>query len=594
MSDYPTGTVTFVFTDVVQSSRLWEQDHQAMDSAMAAHDEIMRDSIAANAGVLIKQTGDGVFGVFASAFDGVAAAMSIHRALADHSWGSAPALEVRLGVHTGEAELRGGDYFGSSVNRTARVMRLGEGGEVLLSLATEEVVRDRLPAGLVLRDLGERDLEGLSRPEHVFELAASDEDTKSAGSGASGSSESDQEARVRRAAWIAVLPFENMSGDPDQEYFADGITEDVIGGLAAWNTLRVMARTSSFHYKGSDASIDQIADELGVDYVLEGSVRRAGERVRVTAQLIEATGGHHVWADRYDADLVDIFDVQDQITRSIVVAIDPAILLAETAPELPIPPESLDAWDHVQLGRSETFKFNPEANAEAIGHFTAALEIDPSYSVARSSLAFAHFVDAWLNFVDTPSASMGLAYQEAKKAIELDQRDAMAHAILAYASFGMGRLDAMAASATRAIELNPSLAWGHIALGVAKVYGGEPDEGVQILNEGIALSPRDPGVVFFYGARAVGHLLAHRYAEAAADARTAIKHKYGYAFGRVLLTSALAHMDNLLEAQSELAELLEVNPDFTPALLDPYPFNEADRAHVIEGLYAAGLPHDHD
>ncbi|MFQ5967316.1 MAG: adenylate/guanylate cyclase domain-containing protein, partial [Acidimicrobiia bacterium] len=395
--------------------------------------------------------------------------------------------------------------------------------------------------------------------------------------------------QARRAAWIAVLPFENMSDDPEQDYFAHGIAEDVITGLAAWSTLRVIARTSSFRYEGEN--LDQIAEELSVRYVLEGSVRRAGERVRVTAQLIDATGGgHHVWAERYDADMVDIFEVQDQITRSIVVAIDPAIRLAETGPESRVETKSLDAWDHVQLGRSETYKFKPEANTEAIGHFNAALAIDPTYSVAWSELAFAHFVDAWFNFVDTGSDSINLAYEEARKALELDERDAMAHAVLAFVNLGLGRLDAMAASATRAIELNPSLAYGYLALGDAKLFGGDADEGVRIISEAIALSPHDPGAVFFYGARAIGHLLAHRYDEATDDARAAVNLKYGYVLGRVMLTSALAHMGELEDARRELEELLAIKPDFTLGLLDPYPMSDEDRKHISDGLYTAGLP----
>lgn len=594
MRDYPAGTVTFLFTDVVGSSSLWEEHPETMRHGMASHDGVMKDLIAVNSGVMVKQTGDGTFAVFASVFDAIAAAAAIQTAFPAESSNSASALAVRIGVHTGEAELRDGDYFGSSVNRAARVMGLAEGGQVLVCLATRELVRDRLPAGTVLRDAGERDLLGMSHPEQVFELAVAGGQADLPPNPATDTLTTTPDGgQTRRAARIAVLPFENMSGDPEQDYFADGIADDVITGLAAWGTLRVISRTSSFHYRGSEATIEQIADELGVSYVLEGSVRRAGDRVRVAAQLIEAEHGHHVWAERYDADMADIFSVQDQITSSIVVAIDPAIRVAETLPETLSRTDKLDAWSHVQLGRSESYKFKQEANVAAIRHFTAAVEIDPGYSVARSSLAFVHFIDAWVRFVDSPAESVDLAYQEATKAIELDERDAMAHAILAFVSLAMGRLDAMAVSAERALELNASLPYAYLARGIGMTYNREPDEGCQMISEAIALAPHDPGANFFYGARAIGHSVARRYDEAASDARTAIKLRYGYVMARVLLASALAHMGNLPQARIEIDTMLALKPDFTPALIDRYPFtDESDLEHLIEGLHIAGLPRD--
>jgi len=202
-------------------------------------------------------------------------------------------------------------------------------------------------------------------------------------------------------------------------------------------------------------------------------------------------------------------------------------------------------------------------------------------------------MDGWLNFVDTPATSIDLAFQEATTAIDLDERDAMAYAVLAFVYLGMGQLDTMAASAARALELNASLPYAYLAAGVAKTYDGEPDEGCRMIGEAIALAPHDPSANFFYGARAIGHFVAGRDADAAADARTAIHLKYGYVIARVVLTCALAHLDDLPEARSELHDLLGVKPDFTPALLHGYPFsNKSDRDRIIEGLHLAGLPRD--
>ena len=274
MTEFPTGTVTFVFTDVVGSSGTWESHHEAMQTAMADHDTIVAGEVESNGGVLVKQTGDEVFAVFASAFDAVSAAAGIRRVLNSHDWESLPSFEVRIGVHTGEAGLRDGDYFGSSVNRAARVMSIAQAGEMLVSSATQEIIRDRLATGLTLVDHGERELRGMLRPEHVFGVVSEGEAEPPFESrppvsvGVPPRSAASDENRGAHAAWIAILPFENLSGDPDQEYFADGISEDIINGLGAWRSLRVISRTSSFRYRGTDTTLPKIAEELGVRFII--------------------------------------------------------------------------------------------------------------------------------------------------------------------------------------------------------------------------------------------------------------------------------------------------------------------------------------
>jgi len=588
---FPTGTVTFLFTDVVDSSRLWEEHPDAMRHAMGVHDEVMSELIEANSGLMVKQTGDGAFAVFDSAIDATTAATAIQAALTAQSWGPAAALSIRMGLHTGEAELRNSDYFGSAVNRAARVMGLGSGGQIYLSAATSELVKDRLSDGMSIRDLGDQDLRGMARPERVFELTTVPQGGKEAPSPAPPSRPTDPgDDRGRRAAWIAVLPFENMSGDPDQEYFSDGISEDIITGLSAWRSLRVVSRTSSFHYRGTDLSIGQIAEELGVQYVLEGSVRNAGGRVRVTAQLIEAATDHHVWADRYDGELEDIFNVQDQMTRNIVVAIDPAIRDAVAHKSARLQPDNLEAWDHVQRGWSLMQLFRKETNIEARRHFESAIGLDPNYAQAHAGLSWTHAVDAWLNWVTETSVPIERAYEGAKRAVESDSHDPVCHSVLALANYLMGRMDATLRSAERAIELNPSLATGYFLGGAAKIYGGDPEQGLEMTSYAIALSPRDPTLAWFVGLRAIGHFILENYTEATREARASIKLRHGYLFGRVVLTSSLAHLGDIESARSELDEILRINPAFSTDLLQAYTYHdESDRQRLIAGLRLAGL-----
>jgi len=588
---FPTGTVTFLFTDVVDSSRLWEKHPDAMRHAMGVHDEVMRELIEANSGLMVKQTGDGAFAVFDSAMDATTAATAIQAALTAQSWGPAAALSIRMGLHTGEAELRNSDYFGSAVNRAARVMGLAQGGHTYLSAATAELVKNQLSDGMSLRDLGDKDLRGMDRSEHIFELTdvGQGDETESASIEPSRSKGPDND-EARRATWIAVLPFDNMSGDPDQEYFSDGISEDIITGLSAWRSLRVVSRTSSFHYRGTDLSIAQIAEDLGVQYVLEGSVRNAGGRVRVTAQLIEGATDHHVWADRYDDELADIFNVQDQMTHNIVTAIDPAIRDAAADRSARLQPDNLEAWDHVQRGLSLLLTHRKETNVEARRHFESAVELDPDYAQAHAGLSWAHSLDAWLNWVAERSVSIDLAYDEAKRAVKYDNHDPVCHFALALANFAMRRMDATLRSAERAIELNPSLAFGHFLAGAAKIHSGSPEQGLEMATYAIALSPRDPALAWFVGLLANGQFLLENYSDAAREARAAIKIRHGYLFGRVVLTSSLAHLGDIEGARAELDEILRLSPTFTTDLLDAYSYADENVQHrLIEGLRLAGL-----
>jgi adenylate cyclase len=582
MAAYPKGTVTFLFTDVVDSSGLWERHHDATEAAMANHDAIVNHLVSTHGGVVVKHTGDGAFAVFTSAIDAARASLDLNAVLLERDWGLHEAFLVRMGLHTGEAVFREDDYFGAAVNRAARVMGLAGGGEVFVSLATQQVVRGRLPEAVELRDLGERELRGMSDQEHVFQLTTRSDPTTQAHV----PPKPHASKRDRRAAWIAVLPFDNMSGDPDQGFFADGVSDDVLTGLAGFKNLRVIARTSSFGFRNTKLPISEIGTLLGVQFVLEGSVRKVGNSVRVTAQLIDAETGNHVWADRYDDQLDDIFAVQDRITEGIVVAIDPAIRSAATQRSRP---ENLDAWEHYQLGWTSLYRYRPEANVEARQHFEAAIELDPMYAGAYAGLSATHFLDAWLNWRDDKAASVTLAYETAKSAVRLDESDSRGYGALAGANYAMGRLDRTLVEAERAIQLNPSLVWGHVMAAAATVHGSDPEAGIPMAQRAIDLSPQDPTVTWSYGLLAMANFLMKRPAEAIASARIAIGIRYGYLLGRVLLTASLVESNDLDAARQEAAAILEINPEFTTEMLEPYQWSDANRQRVVEALRVAGV-----
>ncbi len=576
--------VAIVSADVAGYSRLISLDEVATVRTLTSYRETMSELVVQHRGRVVDNPGDNALLEFPSATDAVQCAIQIQEAITERNQ-DVPAdrkMEFRIGVHLGEVMVEGDRIYGEGVNVAARLEAMADVGGVCVSKTIRDQVVSKIDA--TFTDLGEQTLKHIPEPVHAYRVDM-DADTPTPVPPV----ESTDDAR---AAWIAVLPFDNLSGDPDQDYFADGIAEDVITRLSAFRSLRVIARTSSFRYRGTDAAIPDIAEELGVRFVLEGSVRRAGDRVRVTAQLIDATDQHHVWADRYDEDLTDIFELQDQITRSIVSAINPAIRAAEVQRVARVRPDNLDAWDHVQRGTLEMHKHKKDANVEARRHFHAAIDLDPGYGEAHAGLAWAYFWEAFLYWSEEPPVTLELAYQEAKRAIELDQLDAASHGALAAVSIWLKRLDAALSAAEQAIRLNPSLASGHFLGGVAQKYLGHPKEGIEMMSRAIALSPHDPSLNWFYGARGLGHFMLGQLEEAVVDARTGIHIRYGYLLARVVLIASLVEMEKLAEAQTELQILLDIRPDFTLSLFDGYPFTEATDHHrerLIAGLMAAGL-----
>jgi adenylate cyclase len=587
----PPETVTtrrlaaIVSVDVAGYSRLIAHDEVGTVRRLTEYRALIARHVESSGGRVVDNPGDNALLEFASPTNAVRCVLAIQDEVSGRNDGldTEERMDLRVGVHLGEVLVEDDRIYGDGVNVAARLEALAPAGGVCVSKAVKDQVESKL--SVRFEDMGVHELKNIKEPVRIYRVGsgppAGAVDTSAVRASTTGE---------HRAMWIAVLPFDNIGSAPEQEYFADGITEDVITGLSAYRSLRVIARSSSFRYRGSDLPIPQIADELSVRYILEGSVRRAANRVRVSAQLIDTHGRHHVWADRYESDLDDIFDAQDQIARGIAVAIDPAIRLAGSDRSSGARPESLQAWDHVQRGWFNYFQFKPDRNRAARDEFTAAIDLDPGYAQAHAGLSWTHGLDVWLNWSDDEEQSQQAAYDEARTAITLDPRDAVSHVALAMVGYTMNRLAMVRDAADEARRLNPSLAAAYMMAAIGRVNGADPETGVQLLSQAMELSPRDPLTFFFYGARSIGHFILRDLESAMADARTAFDIRYGYLMGRAILTACLVESDRLDEAREQLATILDISPDFTVDRLNLYAFEDpADKTRMVTALSTAGL-----
>ena len=392
---------------------------------------------------------------------------------------------------------------------------------------------------------------------------------------------------------IAVLPFDNMSGDPEQEYFSDGISEDIITALSKFHWFFVIARNSSFAYKGKAVDVTQVARDLGVRYVLEGSVRKEGARVRITAQLIDATTGNHTWAERYDRDLSDIFAVQDEITDTIVGTLEPELSHFEREQARRKPPENIHAWDHFQRGLWHFYQFTDDKNERARQEFRRAIDSDPDFSQAYAALANVHVLDVVYASTQFRERSSSEALVAAKKAVALDDRDSFAHHVLGRARLLNRQYDEAVAEIETAIALNPNFAQTYQAMAWALNATGKHEEAIAFCKKGIELSPHDPYMWGFLTMLSWAHLMLRQYEEAVRWTSKAVRLPRAVFWARATHISALGHMGRTKEAQASLDELLQQMPHFSSALvkegLDYWKMPEQIDMFV-DGLRKAGVP----
>ena len=570
--------------DVVGYSRMMAADEAGTLAALKRHRETVFDpAVAAHKGRVVKLIGDGTIVEFASVIDAVNCALSVQRP-AEHApdqRASQAAIVLRIGINLGDVIMEGDDLYGDGVNIAARLEPLAEPGGICISSIVNESIGNRVDVRF--QDGGDITVKNIDRPIRVWRwhpsITAVPSPSIAPNPGPNGAGQS-----------IAVLPFTNMSGDPEQEYFSDGISEDIITDLSKIAGLTVIARNSSFTYKGRSVDVREIGRELGVRSVLEGSIRRAGQRVRITAQLIEATSGSHLWAERYDRDLTDIFAVQDEVTTQIVGALKVTLSPAEKARLVEKEPSNIAAYDCVLRGREIMLgkDKNRETFVEAVTYFKKALELDANYSQAYASLGFAHMFDYQNRWSDDPDKSLKLAREYAQKAIDNDPNEPMAHGAAALTAIFEKDFDRAQAEVDRTLALNPSSALAHNLLGTIRSYSGRPLEAIPAIEQAMRLDPAfRPQFLHFLG---IAYLLAGKYETAAAMLRQRILLVPNTDFSRAVLAATLGHLGEIEEARRVWAELMKINPKFSfSAYIGRQPMRPEDAERVVAGLAKTGL-----
>ena len=475
-----------------------------------------------------------------------------------------------------------GDIFGDGVNIAARLESIAQPGGICISDDTYRQIRGKLDVNF--QDSGEQELKNIARPVRVYQLRP--DSPTSAGKTATGG------LALPDKPSITVLAFQNLSGDPEQEFFADGIAEEIITALSKAHWLFVIARNSSFTYKGKSVDVRQLGRELGVRYVLEGSVRKAGNRVRIIAQLIDATTGHHVWADRYDRALEDIFAVQDEITHSIIGAIAPGIVAAEIQRAHGKDIAELGDWERVMRAHWHVRQLTREDCLNAFRLMDEVLHRDPKNAMALADLAFNWHFAAIFGWTSKPfPEAMEQMGDAGRRAVAADDQDATAHTSLAVYELFSNRHDDAIRRLHRAIALDPNSSFARGYLGVAYSFGGEPDRSLPAIEEAMRLSPRDYLMVIWHTVNAWSHLHAEHYAEAMNCANKAIEFNPNFPDSYWTLAAAAAHLGRMSEARAALAGFVQLLPGLTlgdPRLIRPFR-RPTDCERVLSGLRKAGL-----
>ena len=579
--------------DMVGYSRLMEMDEAGTHARLKAHRiELIDPTIDKTHGKIIKTTGDGMLIEFSSVIDALSCAAEIQRRMARRNSGLPDdrRIDFRIGINVGDVIVEDEDIFGDGVNLASRLEQIAAPGGICVS----QMVRDQVGERLELRfdDLGEQPMKNISRPVHVYAVqlqgVAQTQDSPSEGTEVTQKTngEGDKEGASKKPA-VAVLPFTNMSGDAEQEFFTDGLTEDIITELSRFHELMVISRNSTFTYKGQAVNVKAVAKEFGVDYVVEGSVRKAGNRIRVTVQLIEADKDQHVWAERYDRNLEDVFAIQDEVTSAIAATVFKRVEDASRTRAKSKRPENLQAYECLLAAKVLHHRSTPEDNKKAMQMVERAIQLDPKYAHAHSWCACING-QAWVHrWCDDLDATWDEVEKELEIAISLDENDGDVHRILAAVCVAHDDLEMAKHHQAKALNLNPNYDLVVVQNGELLTWLGLAEEGIEWIMKAMRLNPYHPER--FWGHLGRAYFTARRYGEAL----DALKHIGSLdASLHALFAAVYARMDEKVAAEAHIDQALSLDPNLnqeTYAATLHYQ-NDQDRDHHLEAVALAGMP----
>jgi len=580
--------------DVAGYSRLMGSDEEGTLARLKAVRKALVDpTIAKHRGRIVKTTGDGMLVEFSSAVDAARGAVEVQRGMAAQNT-DVPQdvrIEFRIGIHVGDVIFDDNDIFGEGVNIAARLEGIAEAGGVCLSDDTHRQIRGKIDSAF--EDMGPQSLKNIAEPMRAWRVVIDKNSTSSTPERAA--LEVTQALATSDKPSIAVLPFQNMSGDPEQEYFADGLAEDIITELSRFREFAIIARNSTFFYKGKPLDVTQVARDLRVRYVLEGSVRKAGNRVRVTAQLIDAVSNDHIWAERYDREHVDVFDLQEEITRTVVASIAPQIGLAEIAlsrrDTTNLRARQL-AWRAEGLYLDAYSNGNSALMQQAIAACEEAITADPASLAACSTLVMAHYLCHLYRWGDRPEGALERAWAVVERMTTINSQDERTLTLRGWVRFNRGQYDGGLSDLRRACEVNPNFAFALNRLSLAEAKAGMGEEAVAHATLALRLSPKDYWAGTAHLAMTLAYFALRNYTEAVRWCESAIQVSHRAPIRRALMIACSARAGDLARAQTEIAVLNSFAPGFIASVYrgeNPVFIRDEDMKHLLDGLDRAGL-----
>ena len=617
--------------DVVGYSRLMGEDDDATVRTLSGHREMMSSLIEQHLGRVVDSPGDNMLAEFSSVLQAVNCAVDIQRELAERNaeLPESRRMVYRIGINLGDVIVEDERIYGDGVNIAARLESLAEPGGICISGFVYNQVKNRLK--LEYEYLGEKSVKNIRESVPVYRVlsfpgAAAHRVIKAkkkverswrkrviiaaailAAIAAAlvlwwfyAGAPSMERASVDKMAFplpekpsIAVLPFTNMTGDPNQEYIGDGISESIIGSLSKVSRMFVIARNSTFTYKGKPVKVQQVAEDLGIRYVLEGSVQRSKDRLRITAQLIDALTGHHLWSEKYDRKMGELFDLQDELTKKIVVALQVELTDGEQASIIARSTDNLEAWSYVVRGYNLAMKLNAKDNAKSREFFNAAIKLDPNCVYALDGLAFTHNADIFFGWSDSPVDSMTQTYDAVQKALALDDNDAQAHGSMGTIYLFMGEHEMAMTEGKKAISLDPNSYVGYAGVAITHYYSGHFQEAIDLMKKAMRISPQYPA--WFLQFLGSSYAEMGRYDEAIATFKHLGERCKNGEGSLWWAPSGLAYVYMKLgreeEARALVAEALKIEPSLSSAFIRRQPFKDADHlARILENYKKAGLP----